>query len=173
MHLQDENHRIIAWFGLAPTHLCVSTVSFTKTRSAIPPALCFRCPFYVLVKRIENRYRSDLEAANKPKAQAGRSSEAETEQKEEDPSETKDKEEKRGAAAHPAVPVVFCGAQVPLQEVVLGRDQHVTGHAVSGLDLLEEVLLANACRNGEILGRSWGKRGILPNLLEVCLLSIP
>jgi len=42
---------------------------------------------------------------------------------------------------------------VPLQEVVLGRDQHVTGHAVSSLDLLEEVFLANACGDEKIPGK--------------------
>lgn len=48
---------------------------------------------------------------------------------------------------------MLCGAQVPLQEVVLGRDQHVTGHAVSSLDLLEEVFLANACGDEKIPGK--------------------
>lgn len=33
--------------------------------------------------------------------------------------------------------------QMPLEELVLCRNQHVTGHAVCGFNLLEEMLLAN------------------------------
>lgn len=46
---------------------------------------------------------------------------------------------------HPAVVIVVDRVQMPLEELVLCRDQHVTSQAVSSLDLLEEVLLANPC----------------------------
>lgn len=46
---------------------------------------------------------------------------------------------------HPAVVIVVDRVQVPLQELGLRRDQHVTGQAVGGLYFLEEVLLANPC----------------------------
>lgn len=49
---------------------------------------------------------------------------------------------------HPAVVVVVHGVQVALQELRLRGDQHVTGQAVRSLDLLEEVLLADACAGG-------------------------
>lgn len=46
---------------------------------------------------------------------------------------------------HPAVVIVVNRVQVPLQQLVLCGDQHVASQAVSSLDLLEEVLLANPC----------------------------
>lgn len=49
------------------------------------------------------------------------------------------------AGAHPAVVVVVQRVQVALEELRLCRNQHVTGQAVSGLNLLEKVLLANPC----------------------------
>lgn len=46
---------------------------------------------------------------------------------------------------HSAVMIVVNRVQMPLEELVLCRDQHVTSQAVSSLNLLEEVLLANPC----------------------------
>lgn len=46
---------------------------------------------------------------------------------------------------HPAVVIMVDRMQVPLQELVLRGDQHVTGQAVGSFYLLEEVLLANPC----------------------------
>lgn len=53
------------------------------------------------------------------------------------------------AGTHPAVVVVVHRVQVPLEELVLCRDQHVAGQAVRGLNSLEEVLLADACGEPE------------------------
>lgn len=47
--------------------------------------------------------------------------------------------------------IVVDRVQVPLEELVLCRDQHVTSQAVSSLYLLEEVLLANPCGWNPIL----------------------
>ena len=44
---------------------------------------------------------------------------------------------------HPTVVIVVDRVQVPLEELGLRRDQHVTGQAMSSLYFLEEVLLAN------------------------------
>lgn len=46
---------------------------------------------------------------------------------------------------HPAVVIVVDRVQVPLEELMLRGDQHVTSQAVSSLYLLEKVLLANPC----------------------------
>lgn len=46
---------------------------------------------------------------------------------------------------HPAVVIVVDRVQVPLEELGLRRDEHVTSQAVSSLYFLEEVLLANPC----------------------------
>lgn len=42
-----------------------------------------------------------------------------------------------------SVMVMVHRVQMPLEELVLCRNQHVTGHAVCGFNLLEEMLLAN------------------------------
>jgi len=46
-------------------------------------------------------------------------------------------------SSQPAVVIVVHRVQVPLEELMLCGDQHVTSQAVSGLYLLEKVLLAN------------------------------
>lgn len=46
-------------------------------------------------------------------------------------------------SSQPSVMVMVHRVQMPLEELVLCRNQHVTGHAVCGFNLLEEMLLAN------------------------------
>lgn len=72
---------------------------------------------------------------------------------------------------HPAVVIVVDRVQVPLEELMLRGDQHVTSQAVSRLDLLEKVLLADPYGYNPSLARFGTASGdavlLLPNRAHV------
>lgn len=70
---------------------------------------------------------------------------------------------------HPAIVIVIHRVQVPLEELVLRRDQHVASQAVSSLDLLEEVLLANSCWWNQVM---WDLRDLWQHVCNTPCISL-